>query len=929
MQNNLIRHVAVFFVLSVLLLPAAMYAEVVKWDYVRQPVGITENKPSVSSALGLCVESAFDGYGAQGDTPATVRAWQQTVLPTLDSPVAVEIDYGKPVSVGCFVHYFYVPGSRDLRYTAPIPSAYKTVRISLKNDNDDWSEVVTLKDLPVSCPQKLITGSSRSARYWRIEVLELADGAEILCSYEIETYLGGIPEIKPWKESFPDLPAEFHRRISNHKPAAKDICTPKTFQDSDHQFRLSFQKNKQIISGALEIQMDGQSCTFQNVRKNIWQSVVPSGDIFLEVKHTKMGFLLNLSFQSNADCPNSYKRGSVQLSAPAVDLYYIPAYVWSTNKPADLMVNSCNVQTRMAGLGVKGTMLLLFPGTDRGSLGFTNGCVKNDLLLGREPTPILITAIQGDWWRAFQFAVKDIYDFKEVPQTLPVSEIQYGISRYLLRDDIWEPTLGTLKSWPVKDPHTDLCGGFVCFGFYGATYSIPAYWARYVMNGDKKALERCQSIAQWLCRSGVRVQDGPMQGGFFSSQDFYDHAPITMDAQGRSQAMKPVLTSQSTGAALWTLLYYRKVTGDMDPNITQAINEAASWLIKTQNSDGGWPYAHNPDGTEYGLKKKNPPAPSSGSIWNIWALWKLGKETNNSKFMEAAARAPTWFHKTFVIPHHYHGYWEDVGPGSREGYEAGIAAVAFGEMGDKELAVEAAKDAMQWVFTRQIECREESCSAGLVAEQTGWPPASYCNPMMGLAAYTAWQITQDDFWKPFARIPKAIGWWYQPETGAMVRIVDSTQMAPIVGPCFESWWSDWCIAQVGTLTLRWLVREANVRSGGDIAIDEELLSGKAIHQNVKLWTPPGGLHPILPPDGQVNWLGFRGEDSILIAFMNNGNKGEISCPLDSRDVQGASLCPKNLTRYKNKKSKAREWDGLFPVRIEAEEMIVLEWRIRP
>ena len=35
--------------------------------------------------------------------------------------------------------------------------------------------------------------------------------------------------------------------------------------------------------------------------------------------------------------------------------------------------------------------------------------------------------------------------------------------------------------------------------------------------------------------------------------------------------------------------------------------------------------------------------------------------------------------------------------------DAGIAAVVFGEMGEKKLAVEAAKDAMQWVFTPALQ----------------------------------------------------------------------------------------------------------------------------------------------------------------------------------------------------------------------------------
>lgn len=130
------------------------------------------------------------------------------------------------------------------------------------------------------------------------------------------------------------------------------------------------------------------------------------------------------------------------------------------------------------------------------------------------------------------------------------------------------------------------------------------------------------------------------------------------------------------------------------------IDEAVAWLLKTQDADGGWPYGNN-------LKGKPVPkaAPSSGAIWNLWALWRLGKETGNEKYFDSVRRGVAWYAKGFVEPHHYHGYWEDVGPGSREGYDAAIAAVAFGEIGEKELAAACARDAMQWVFTRQIEPR--------------------------------------------------------------------------------------------------------------------------------------------------------------------------------------------------------------------------------
>jgi hypothetical protein len=917
---------SIVFLCLLIFVSRSSHAQAAKWDYVNHPVTVTENKPSPSHDLGQEVKSAFDGYGAQGEKPAAVRAWQQNVAPTPESPIAVEVDYGKPVGVSCFIHYFYVPGSRDLKF-ASAPSAFKAIRIASKNNGGDWTEAAVLKDLPVQCPQILTVNSSKPAQYWRIEVLELADGAKMLRSYEIETWTGGIPQIEAWKDPGPNLPFEFNQRMLKHKPAAKILSCQTTFSKNNNALEVTFQ-GQQRITGMLEIAemfvKDQKTFVFEKHSNDTWRTTLSDGDILLNVNRTPMGLLLNLSFQARRDNPAKYLHVSTQLSSPQVDLYYIPAYVWSTGQPADSLPAAANLQTRMAAMGIKDASLMFIPGTDRGYLGFSQGRIRNELLLGTEPTPILITAIHGDWWSAYQFAVTDVYDFREQPQTVPVSEIQYGISRYLLREDIWEPTLGTLKSWPARDPHTSIFGGFDCFGFYGTTYSIPAYWARYVLNGDPLALERCRSIAQWMCKSGVRVHDGPAKGAFFSSQRFYDHKPVTMDAQGRSQAGKPVLTSQASGAALWTLLFYRRTTGDRTEEINQVIDEAAAWLVKTQHPDGGWPYGHNPDGTKVAKA-----APSSGSIWNIWALWRLGKETQNKEYLAAADNGKNWFRESFVKNHHYHGYWEDVGPKSREGYDAAIAAVAFGDMGEKDLVIETAKDAMQWVFTRQIECREANCSAGLVAEQTGWPPASYCNPMMGLAAWTAWRASGDDFWKPFARIPKAIGWWYQPETGAMVWIVDSTQMAPVVGPSFESWWSDWCIGQVGTLSLRWLVRETNLRSNGEIAIDEELLTGKAIGKNVKLWAPLGGLHPILPPHGQVNWLAFRGDDTLMIALMNDGGGGEISCPLDSRDVQGAALCPKRIHYWDHSKIHHKDWTGEFPVKIQKDEMIVLEWAIKP
>ena len=74
-------------------------------------------------------------------------------------------------------------------------------------------------------------------------------------------------------------------------------------------------------------------------------------------------------------------------------------------------------------------MLCLLPGTDRGTLGFAGGAMRNDLLLGPKTTPVLLAALPGDWWNAYRFAVDEVYGFREPRQTVPVSEMQYGISR--------------------------------------------------------------------------------------------------------------------------------------------------------------------------------------------------------------------------------------------------------------------------------------------------------------------------------------------------------------------------------------------------------------------------------------------------------------------------------------------------------------------
>jgi hypothetical protein len=204
----------------------------------------------------------------------------------------------------------------------------------------------------------------------------------------------------------------------------------------------------------------------------------------------------------------------------------------------------------------------------------------------------------------------------------------------------------------------------------------------------------------------------------------------------------------------------------------------------------------------------------------------------------------------------------------------------------------------------------------------------YCVTAMGLAAWTAWQLSRDDFFRPFAMSPKVIGWWYRRDVGAPVWIADSIVPAPLVGPGSDSIWIDWCVAQAGTLTLRWLIREFQRRSNGAANVDEETLRGTVLGRPVKSWAPEGGFWPIQPAHGQVNWLGFRGERTLFVALMNDGAPGRVGLRLNSRNtngVLGAAVWAKAAHHFQNGRVVSAKWDGGELVDVGTDGLVVLEW----
>ena len=97
---------------------------------------------------------------------------------------------------------------------------------------------------------------------------------------------------------------------------------------------------------------------------------------------------------------------------------------------------------------------------------------------------------------------------------------------------------------------------------------------------------------------------------------------------------------------------------------------------------------------------------------------------------------------------------------------------------------------------------------------------------------------------------------------------------------------------------------------------------------------PSGFDADLPVHGQVNWLGMRSinnsrnEGSVYHAFMNDAEVGEVSCLLDSRDVEGAALWPKAVHIVKGEKLYTKKWNGKSPVAVEKDGLTIVEWGVR-
>lgn len=159
------------------------------WDYLKHPV--KARNPDVHGGWYDIAQAAFDGYGGSLRPDSVAHCWVQGGHPSGQNPFTCSMDFGEPVAVSKFVHYFYIPQVKDYR---PSPlllsSAFHSLRVYRSRDGVDWELADSLQNLPSDWPQVLVLSEPTPARHYRIEVTGLVPGAEGIRTYEIESYTG-------------------------------------------------------------------------------------------------------------------------------------------------------------------------------------------------------------------------------------------------------------------------------------------------------------------------------------------------------------------------------------------------------------------------------------------------------------------------------------------------------------------------------------------------------------------------------------------------------------------------------------------------------------------------------------------------------------------------------------------------------------------
>jgi hypothetical protein len=159
------------------------------WDYSANPVSV-KNPDLPIDALAEA-RLAFDGYGGSRRADSVARCWIQKPSSPEQKPISCIIDFGTPVGLSKFVHYFYTPRIKDYR---PDPflvsSAFSSINISRSDDGANWRLAQRLEDLTSEWPQVFTLSHPEPARYYKLEIAELVPEPMVFGPMRLKALVG-------------------------------------------------------------------------------------------------------------------------------------------------------------------------------------------------------------------------------------------------------------------------------------------------------------------------------------------------------------------------------------------------------------------------------------------------------------------------------------------------------------------------------------------------------------------------------------------------------------------------------------------------------------------------------------------------------------------------------------------------------------------